>query len=104
MYTSAKNKPKGLADSSVGQRPTLALPKPFKAVSLAYYGLGFYHAFIRKAYSLVKGYAPFRRALPYAMIRKAFSLCVSMPQFFCHYSVRVILAKEDPLLSFVRYV
>jgi hypothetical protein len=66
------SKPKGeaLTHISVGQRPTYGTHHTIKAVSLAHYRT----LFIRKAYSLDNLSASLRRALPYANMRKAFSL------------------------------
>ena len=70
------NKTKGLADISVGQRPTKGEERRFKAVSLADNGVGrtSKSVMFRKAYSLEVIVNLIRRALPYANIHKAFSL------------------------------
>jgi len=69
-------KAESLLHTSVGQRPTFARKNGFKAVSLAHHG----GSSIRKAFSLDFTVRPTRRALPYAIIRKGFTLleqCVS---------------------------
>jgi hypothetical protein len=72
-HISEQFKAKGLVHISVGQRPTYVTHPNIKAESLAYY----WHPFIRKAFNLDHFSALFRRALPYANMRKAFSLMPS---------------------------
>ena len=74
MLTS--NKTKGLADISAGQRPAKGYARRFKAESLVDNGTRQdpESAMFRKAYSLEFIVRPIRRALPYANMRKAFSL------------------------------
>ena len=72
----ASNKTKGLADISAGQRPAKGYARRFKAESLADNGAkrNLESAMFHKAYSLDVIVCLIRRALPYANIRKAFSL------------------------------
>ena len=72
----ASNKTKGLADISAEQRPAKGYARRFKAESLADSGArrNPESVIFRKAYSLDVIVCLIRRALPYANIRKAFSL------------------------------
>ena len=80
MEMKTKNNFKGLVDNlshvhdalqgTESRSPTYGMRHRIKAVSLAYHG----DLFIRKAFSLEKRYDSYRRALPFANIRKAFSL------------------------------
>jgi len=59
---------------SAGQRPALGQRNAIKAEGLAEHDARAQVSFIRKAFSLDYVARPFRRALPYAVIRKAFGL------------------------------
>ena len=99
------NKTKGLADISAGQRPAKGDARRFKAVSLADNGAkrNLEPAMFRKAYSLEFIMRPIRRALPYANIRKAFSLLcqhtlkalIGETVFDVHSSILIHLGKES---------
>ena len=72
-------KAEGLTHTSVGQRPTLGAqqgPSPVRAASAFDFAFSGQGQAIRKAFSLEILLAPLRRALPYAIMRKAFSLWV----------------------------
>ena len=75
---SQSQKAESLIHTSVGQgtesrRPTYGMHHVIKAVSLAHCG----GMSMCKAYSLDNFFLPFRRALPYASMCKAFSLSTS---------------------------
>jgi hypothetical protein len=71
MTRLSEPKGKALTHISVGQRPTYGIPQKIKAEGLAHDVVGYIYP---QGFQPCNFFAPFRRALPYANMRKAFSL------------------------------